>query len=129
MTVAVLAAKSTVTDFTPATPFSAFVTVTGHMAHVMFSMLNVVFWTAAACSGAACAASGEIVGAESRPAEPTAAAPRARSAEHTSALQSLMRITYAVLGLTKISNANIRWSITHASSHTATQATYQCSKY
>src|SRR3546814_16211123 len=70
---AVLAAKSTVTDFTPATPFIAFVTVTGHMAHVMFSMLNVVFWTAAACAGAACAASGEIVGAERRPAAPRAA--------------------------------------------------------
>src|SRR3546814_15793158 len=76
MTVAVLAAKSTVTDFTPATPFIAFVTVTGHMAHVMFSMLNVVFWTAAACAGAACAASGEIVGAERRPAAPRAAAPK-----------------------------------------------------
>src|SRR3546814_17480915 len=78
MTVAVLAAKSTVPDFTPATPFIAFVTVTGHMAHVLFSMLNVVFWTAAACAGAACAASGEIVGAERRPAAPRAAATRAR---------------------------------------------------
>src|SRR3546814_4384674 len=66
-----------VTDFTPATPFIAFVTVTGHMAHVMFSMLNVVFWTAAACAGAA------------------------RSEEHTSELQSLMRISYAVFCLKK----------------------------
>src|SRR3546814_3395598 len=82
----VLAAKSTFTAVTPATPFIALRTVIGQVAQVMFSTANVVCRCAlAVAAGRSCA---EL--------------PRARrSEEHTSELQSLMRISYAVFCLKK----------------------------
>ncbi len=77
VTVAVLASKSTATDFTPDTLSMAFLTVTGHSAQVMFSMAKICRCSAvAACSEADNAVDGRNAPADRALRLPDPAPPR-----------------------------------------------------